>query len=682
MTSHDVTSKRRAASSHEGASMRRWFAHGAAPVLVALLCGPFGGPAHAGEADSDRPRTARDFVAVAADAVSTATASSALADCPPESVLDGKIGVPWVSRSDDREGASLTLRFGHVRWLDHVDVVVGHGRDNASFHAFGRPTTIELIFSDGRRERYPMKDTRRAQRVTFMSLAVTDSLTLVMHDIDGPADAGVAISEVTVYEPRDVFLVDPDFRTRISELMALFDDPARHAEGVALIDRFGRHATPFLLQRVMEPDGKNRRLALSLVLRNDAVAARRAVAQLLASGAVNDVLLALEQLSESPELEERGAIARLVREDPRVLVRRAAFFALAARPPSAGWRELLEVVAADPAPGFRAVALREMERIDAPWAEQTLLRTVERGPSEDARLALELLVASPKRDFAAIERTLRGLPVGRLASLLPVIGATVRPETTAFLVELLASESAHTLYRPLHDACDAHGRAGLGALLARVEARGEISLTVSDFLLARAAAAAELAAPVLARVVTVPEHDDVVQTLIEVVGRAHATPARDAVVRAFTDPHRPVRVRDAALLCLGQLEPTTYTESLVRGQVLADRTAFRASAYRAAIAMHLADVVPEVRQHLGTLPPRLWDPLAVEVVAELGGADDLGFLIDRYIDANRVSQVVILQGAYRSGSTPGVRLLIDAAAGRDRTLRRYAERHLAEAKPQ
>ncbi|PKN57253.1 MAG: hypothetical protein CVU56_11870 [Deltaproteobacteria bacterium HGW-Deltaproteobacteria-14] len=661
--------------------MRRWFAHGAGPVLVALLCGPFGGPAHAGEADLDGPRAARDFVAVGADAVSSVTASSAIADCPPQSVLDGKVGVPWISRSDDREGASLTLRFGHVHWLDHVDVVVGHGRDNVSFHAFGRPTSLELVFSDGRRERYPMKDTRRAQRITFMSLAVTDSLTLILHDVDGPDGAGVALSEVTAYEPRDVFEVDPAFRARISEFMMLFDDPARHAEGVALIDRFGRHATPYLLRRVMEPDGKNRRLALSLILRNDRVAARRAVGQLLASDAVDDVLLALGQLSEAPDLDEHGAVARLVREDPRLLVRRAAFFALAARPPSAGWRELLETVAADPAPGFRAVALREMERIEAPWAERALLRTIEQGPSEDARLALELLVASPLRDFGPVERTLRGLPVARLATLLPVIGATVRPETTALLVELLASETDHVLYRPLHDACDAHGRAGLGALLARIEARGEVSLTVTDFLLARAPAAAELAGPVLARVVTVPEHDDVVQTLIEVVGRAHASGARDAVVRAFTDPERPVRVRDAALLCLGQLAPTAYTEALVRGQVHAERTAFRSSAYRAAIAMRLTDVVPEVRRHLGTLPPRLWDPLAVEVVAELGGADDLAFLIDRYIDANRVSQVVILQGAYRSGSTPGVRLLIDAAAGRDRTLRRYAERHLAEAKP-
>jgi len=636
--------------------------------------------ARAGTVEVDGLRAARDLVAVSPDALTEVVASSSVAEFPAADVVDGKVGVPWVSLPEDREGARLTLRFSHVRWLSHIDVTVGHGRDNRTFRAYGRPGTLEVVFADGRRERYPMLDTRRAQRVTFMSLAVTDSLTLIMRDVDGPEDVGVALSEVVVYEPRDVYRVDPAFRARVSEMMALFDDPERHAEGVALIERFGRHATPFLLRRVMEPDGQNRHLALGLIFKNDPESARRAVAQLLTSDRVGDVLLALGQLREHPEVDETASVVSLLREDPRVMVRRAAFVALSADPPRTGWRELLEAVAADSASGLRALALRAMAREDGPWASDELVRRVRSGAADDARLALELLLATD-RPFARVADVLRALPDARLAGLLPVLGAHVRPETTAFIVDLLVRESGHTLYRPLHAAFEQHGAAGREALLARVEAAGEASLTVSELLVSRASVMAELVTPVLERESAREGHDDLVRTLVEVVGRARAVAARDAVVRVFTDSSRSPRVRDAALLCLGRLESTPLTRALVVGQVEGDRSAFRASAYRAAIAMNLAEVVPEVRIRLGGLPPRLWDPLAVEVVAELGGADDLAYLIDRYLDANRPSQVVILQGAYRSGTTPGVRLLIDAAAGPDRTLRRFAERHLAEVRP-
>ena len=233
----------------------------------------------------------------------------------------------------------------------------------------------------------------------------------------------------------------------------------------------------------------------------------------------------------------------------------------------------------------------------------------------------------------------------------------------------------------MHEALDAHGRAGVATLLLRLEARDDVPPTAGDYLIARAESSAELAAQVLERVVSLGGHDDLAQVLVQVLGAARFTAARDQVVRVFTDPARPTRVRDAALSCLGRLHPTAYTEALVRGQVVAARSAFRASAYRAAIDLGLSEVAPAVRARLSDLPPKLWDPAAVEVVAELGAGPDLEFLIDRYLDANRPAQVAILHGAYRAGTAPGVRLLVTAAAGPDGMLRRLAERHLAEVHP-
>lgn len=669
MTRNFVTSIR-ATRSRDGGSMgRRLLAFAVGPSLVALLS-LVGASAYADSAD---------FVLVGADAVVGVSASSALGEHPPEAALDGRLGTPWVSSSADRDGASITLRFNHVRWFAHVDIASGHGRDNNVFREFGRPAELEVQWG-GRVERYPLRDVRRTQRVSFNSLVVTDTLTFTVRGVAGPAGVGVAVSEIALYEPRDVAEADPAFRAHIREAMAMFDDPDRIGEAIEVLGRFGRHATAQLLQRVMDPGADNRQAALEVVLDNDPEAARRVLSRLLRSSSADEVLLALEALRRRSGSEHRLAVIPLL-SDPRSVVRRAALVTLSDEPPVDQWRGILEGLARDPAATVRREALTAVAQVAEPWASELLSERVLAANEDEGRLALELLLARPGADLAPTASLVRALRPERAANLVGVLGAHVRPETTRLLADLMLAEAHHVLYRPVNGALDAHGLVGIRALLERLEARGDVPPSTEDFILERADLAAPLAGPLLARVLGAAERDDLVHLLVEVIGRARAAAWRDDVTRVFASADRPRRVRDAALRALGRLGPNAAAEALVRAEVVAPRSAFRATAYLAAIDLDLRELAPVVRAGLEATLPRLWEPLAVEVVARLGGDAELALLFERYRDANHSARVVILDNAARARSHAGLKLLVTAASSPDRTLRRIAERHLADVAP-
>lgn len=674
MTRNYVTSMR-AARPRDGGSMgRRLLAFAVGPSLVALLS--LTGAAHA---DSG------DFVLVGADAVVGVSASSALADHPVAAALDGRLGTPWVSTVADRDGASITMRFNHVRWFAHVDLAIGHGRDNNVFRDHGRPAALEVAWQ-GRVERYPLRDVRRTQRVSFNSLVVTDTLTFTVRGVEGPAGVGVAVSEIALYEPRDVAEADPAFRAHIREAMAIFDDPARVAEASEILGRFGRHATAQLLQRVMDPGADNRQAALEVVLDNDPEGARRVISRLLRSSSADEVLLALEALRRRSGSEHRRAVVPLL-SDARAVVRRAALVTLSDEPPAEGWRELLEPLTRDPSASVRREALIAVSQVHAPWALELLGERVSAAGEDEGRLALELLIALPGADLEPATSLIRGLRPERAAVLVGVFADHVRPETTRLLVDLMLAEAHHVLYRPVNGALDAHGVTGIQALLGRLEARADVPPSTGDFILARSDLAAPLAGPLLARLLDAGEEneagarDGLVQLLVEVIGRAGASAWRDEVSRVFTSSERPRRVRDAALRALGRLGPNAAAEALVRAEVVAPRTAFRATAYLAAIDLDLHELTPVVRARLEATLPRLWDPLAVEVVGRLGGDADLELLFERYRDANHSARVVILDSAARARSRAGLTLLVSAASSPERMLRRIAERHLADVAP-
>lgn len=204
--------------------------------------------------------------------------------------------------------------------------------------------------------------------------------------------------------------------------------------------------------------------------------------------------------------------------------------------------------------------------------------------------------------------------------------------------------------------------------------------TAREFLLDRATrpGVGAIAGEALAHAAELPNADDRLCFLLDVVGLAHAAAYRDFARATFDDLDRGDLVRRCALQALGRLDRDGATDALVLELLNGRRPQFLTAAYQAAIDLRLEEAVPLLRRRLALVTEKRWEPLAVRAYAELGGAEAMAFLRDEYDHTNRLAQAVILDAASRSRSRDGLELLVGALAGPDHMLRGVARRHLTE----
>ncbi|MCA9515929.1 MAG: hypothetical protein KC635_13380 [Myxococcales bacterium] len=600
-------------------------------------------------------------------------------DNPASQVIDGRAGRGYRAAEGVREGARLVFTFKTVHWFSHLDILPGDGRDNVLFNDSTRPGVIEVSWG-GRSERFELKDARRVQRLQFATLVVTDEITVTLLDPRGPAKGAVQVAEVTFFEPRDVFNVNPALRGDIDRAMSELDDPATRPAAAAALARFGRHATPFLLRRVTTRGAEGRREALALVLAGDHDGGIKILARLLHSDQVDDLLLALEVVNAGAMPELRGDLVQLL-GDARATIRRQALTALSLLPQdAAAWRGLLERALADANGTVRLEAVRMVAEIGDAWAEERLFAQLSRGSLAETQEAARALLASARPPFRALGKLVRATSDDRAAVLVATLGECKRPEATALLADLLVGDASYALLRPLVLAFDEHGAAGLEVLMRRLDEVDVVPATAREFVLERATrpGVGAIAGDALARAAERPDGDDRLCFLLDVVGLAHTAGYRDFARTTFDDAARSDNVRRCALQALGRLGRNGATDALVLDLLNGRKPQFLTTAYQAAIDLRLEEAAALVRHRLGLVTQKRWEPVAVRAYAELGGAEAMTFLRDEYDHTNRLAQAVILDAASRSQTRDGLELLVSALAGPDHMLRGVARRYLTE----
>ena len=120
-------------------------------------------------------------------------------DLDVENLLDGDTATCWAECVDGPgQGESVTFRFEQPVILDTLGIANGCQSEDG-FESYNRVGEIEVVYSNGARERFPLADEKGVQRLPLTPMATT-SLTVVITKVvlaDSPFDRGqTCLSEV------------------------------------------------------------------------------------------------------------------------------------------------------------------------------------------------------------------------------------------------------------------------------------------------------------------------------------------------------------------------------------------------------------------------------------------------------------------------------------------------------
>jgi hypothetical protein len=124
-------------------------------------------------------------------------ANMQVAGYPGQLAVDGFTNTYWLAPWNPAQEPTLTLTFGRKISLQKM---ILHSGADTNFAAYGRPSVLRLIFSNGEAGSFTPQDTDKPQTVT---LAHVDGVTSVEFQIAGvyPGKSGsyVAISEIELF---------------------------------------------------------------------------------------------------------------------------------------------------------------------------------------------------------------------------------------------------------------------------------------------------------------------------------------------------------------------------------------------------------------------------------------------------------------------------------------------------
>jgi len=141
-------------------------------------------------------------VKVAAATASSSYASSEDANYDPKQVIDGKAGTAWVEGDPGGGlGAWIELDLGGSKSVQRIDVWGGLWASSEYWARGNRPKSLEVKFSDGSIQQFPLSDSQKIQTLTLPKTVETSTIRLKIEAMyNGSTWQDTGISEIAVYD--------------------------------------------------------------------------------------------------------------------------------------------------------------------------------------------------------------------------------------------------------------------------------------------------------------------------------------------------------------------------------------------------------------------------------------------------------------------------------------------------
>ncbi len=159
-----------------------------------------------------------------------------------DSLWDGKLWSAWAC--DEVDDAWISVDFPVARYVTQVQILTGFAADGKKWKASARPRTIQIIHDNGV-QTVKLQDSRALQTLRFFEEPIV-SAHLKIKVVDTYGAGPIAISELKVYEPEDVFALKPELRQEIVDNFEALTDPARREAAESRLVAIGPPAGPWL----------------------------------------------------------------------------------------------------------------------------------------------------------------------------------------------------------------------------------------------------------------------------------------------------------------------------------------------------------------------------------------------------------------------------------------------------
>ena len=159
-----------------------------------------------------------------------------------EALWDGRLWSAW--GCDDLEDAWVEIEFPVVRYVTQIQVLGGHAANNAAWQASARPRKVRIVHDGGDVE-VELQDGRSLQVLAFLDEPIVSS-RLRLEVLSTYGAGPLAISEIKVYEPEDVFALKPELRQEIADAFESLGDAEKAQAGAQRLIAIGPPAMPWL----------------------------------------------------------------------------------------------------------------------------------------------------------------------------------------------------------------------------------------------------------------------------------------------------------------------------------------------------------------------------------------------------------------------------------------------------
>jgi HEAT repeat protein len=179
-----------------------------------------------------------------------------------ESLWDGKLWSAWAC--DDLADAWVEIEFPVVRYVTEIQIVGGNAATADRWKRTARPRRLRIVYDGGVRM-VTLDDSRSLQTIGFLNDPIV-SARLRLEVVDTYGTGPIAISEIKIYEPEDVFALKPALREEVNRAYEALSNPQGRARAIERLASAGPPAIPWLL-RGLKGNAKVRAAVAEVFLR-------------------------------------------------------------------------------------------------------------------------------------------------------------------------------------------------------------------------------------------------------------------------------------------------------------------------------------------------------------------------------------------------------------------------------
>ena len=190
-------------------------------------------------------------------------------------LTDGRLWSTW--GSDHPEGAWIEIRFSTVRYVTRMQLMPIANDSRLERTRRIRRLTITW---DGGSATYTLTDAQALTTLDFPQALITSRVRLTVEDTWGRSGP-LALGELMVFEPSDIFALKPELRQEIQTQIEALRDRTRRDEAIARLEAIGNPAITWLTLALADTDAATRAGAARALIGTRATNALEPVAEAL-----------------------------------------------------------------------------------------------------------------------------------------------------------------------------------------------------------------------------------------------------------------------------------------------------------------------------------------------------------------------------------------------------------------